>query len=91
MQLAALSAGLYDSFGNVKTKVDYLVFVGTALSTTGLITSGVLVMVVKTYGLDDVIAKFLNSRQQLFTALQAICGFFGFVFAIQLATQMNKG
>ena len=91
MQLAALSAGLYDSFGDVKKKVDYLVIVGTALATTGFITSGVFAMVVNEYGLDNVIATFLNSRLQLFKAIKTICAIFGFVFAIQLATQMNPG
>ena len=41
--------------------------------------------------LDDVIEKFLNSRKQLFTVLQAMCIFFGIAFATQLATQINQG
>ena len=91
MQSAALSAGLYDSFGNVKKKVDFICIVGTALVTTGMITSGGLVMVVKAYGFDDVIATLTNSRLHLFTALKTICAFFGFVFAIQLARERTQG
>jgi hypothetical protein len=83
--------GLLDSFGNGKTEVNYLCIVGKSLASAGFLTSAALVMVVQAYGLDDVIEKFLNSRKQLFTVLQAMCIFFGIAFATQLATQINQG
>ena len=68
LQSAALSMGLYDSFGNVKTKVNFLRIVGTALASAGFMTAA-LGMVVQAYGPDDVIAQFLNSKKPLFMVL----------------------
>lgn len=78
--------GLYDSFGNVKTKVSFLRIVGTALAEAGFLTLAALGIFVQAYGLDDVIAPFLNSKKPLFMGLQATCIFFGIVFATQLAS-----
>jgi len=86
LQSAALSMGLYDSFGNVKTKVSFLRIVGTALAEAGFLTLAALGIFVQAYGLDDVIAPFLNSKKPLFMGLQATCIFFGIVFATQLAS-----
>ena len=85
LQSAALSMGLYDSFGNVKTKVNFLRIVGTALASAGFMTAA-LGMVVQAYGPDDVIAQFLNSKKPLFMVLQATCIFFGIALASQLAS-----
>ena len=82
--------GLYDSFGNVKTKVNFLCMVGTALAWAGFLTSSAIGILVQNYGFDEVVGKLLNSKMELIKFVQSTAVFFALAVSVVFAAQKHK-